>query len=173
MIALHCNQALIEFVKEAVADFRLSSPPRQTERRPGSLFEDNYTPEFKEEPKNLTEIAVHDGWLPNKDAATPDDYPFVTVRPSEATVTNGITQLTIEIVVGTFSRDENAYHDTSNVAQRILMRLAQLKDNLLAHKYERVGSMKWSMPFEQEQPFFMIVLTTNWHIYSSQFDSSI
>ena len=150
MIALNCNKALIELVKEAVEDFRLSAPPRQTERIPGSLFEEN-TPEFAEDPEALHEIAVHDGWLPNKDAATPADYPFVTVRPSEATVDNGITQLTIEIVVGTFSR----------------------KDNLLDHKYERVGSMKWSMPFEQEQPFFMIVLTTNWHIYSSQFDSSI
>lgn len=172
MIALNCNKALIEFVKKAVEDFRLSAPPRQTERIPGSLFEEN-TPEFAEDPEALHEIAVHDGWLPNKDAATPADYPFVTIRPSEATVDNGITQLIIEIVVGTFSRDEDAYHDTSNVAQRILMRLAQLKDNLLDHKYERVGSMKWSMPFEQEQPFFMIVLTTNWHIYSSQFDSSI
>ena len=59
MIALNCNKALIELVKEAVEDFRLSAPPRQTERIPGSLFEEN-TPEFAEDPEALHEIAVHD-----------------------------------------------------------------------------------------------------------------
>ncbi len=172
MIALNCNSAVVEFVREAVTDFRLQRAPRQTKRVPGSLYQTT-TPSYDEDPTDLKEIEVYDGWLPNKDAATVDDYPFVTVRPSAATVNNGCTELTIEIVVGTFSRDEDAYHDTSNVAQRILMRLAQLKDNVLADKYERVDSMKWSMPYEQEQPFFMIVLTTEWRIYTSQFESSI
>ncbi len=172
MIALNCNKAVLDFVQEVVEDFRLPKPPRQTERAPGSLYQTD-TPTYSEDPADLKAISVHDGWLPNKDSATVADYPFVTVRPSEANIDNGITDLTIEIVVGTFSRDEDAYHDTSNIAERILMRLTQLKDNVLNGKYERVGSMKWSMPFEQEQPFFMIVLTTSWHIYSSQFESSI
>ena len=171
MVELYCVDALCSFVEKSLEDFRLKKPPRQTEERPGSLYEEE-TPEYEDDPAEEIAIRVFNGWLPSKSFDNEADYPFVTVRPSEATVHNGATDLSIEIIVGTFVRDDLAYKDTMNVVHRLLMRLAQLKDNILDNKYERIGEMKWNLPFDQKEPYYMAVISTSWRIYTSQFESS-
>lgn len=172
MVELYCVDALCEFVEEALGDFRLPKPPRQTEARPGSLYEEE-TPEYEDDPSDEIAIKVYNGWIPSKSFDNDADYPFVTVRPSEGTVRNGATDLNIDIIVGTFAHDDVAYKDTMNVTHRLLMRLAQLEDNILDHKYERVGEMKWNLPFDQKEPYYMVVISTSWRIYTSQFETSI
>ncbi len=172
MIELLLNQALTELVKTAVKDFSLEKSPRKVEskddRRPGGLFVDGQS-KITTETKERIGVTVYDGWLPSKDVSRPSDFPFVTVRPTSGVVENGCTTVTEEIVIGTFSRDEDAYHDTMNVAQRIATAISNLKFNVLAGKYEKGSEMSWSMPFEQEKPFYMLVITTTWRVYTTQF----
>lgn len=176
MIELFLNQALVDLVRTSVKDFVLSGVKRKTEtsqgRRAGALFVDK-SPEITPEIVTDSGITVYNGWLPEKSAANPSDYPFVTVRPTAATVLNGGTQVTEEILVGTFSRDNLGYQDVLNVTHRIMMQIAELQNNVLANKYERMGAMQWSMPFEQEKPFFMAVITTTWNIYTTEFHFDI
>ena len=172
MIELLLNQALTDLVKTAVKDFSLEKSPRKVEtkndRRPGGLFVDS-DPAVETETTERAGVTVYDGWLPSKDVSRPSDFPFVTVRPSAGAVENGCTTVTEEIVIGTFSRDEDGYHDAMNVAQRIATAISNLKFNVLAGKYEKADPMSWNMPFEQEKPFFMVVLTTTWRVYTTQF----
>ncbi len=171
MVELYCVDALCKLIKEALEDIRLHKPPRQTEERPGSLYEEE-TPEYEDDPEDEIEIKVFNGWLPSKNFDNDADYPFVTVRPSNATVHNGATDLTIEIIVGTFARDDLAYQDTMNVVHRLMMRIAQLENGILDRKYERMGDMKWELPFEQKEPYYMAIISTSWRIYTSQYESS-
>ena len=97
MVELYCVDALCKLIKEALEDIRLHKPPRQTEERPGSLYEEE-TPEYEDDPEDEIEIKVFNGWLPSKNFDNDADYPFVTVRPSNATVHNGATDLNIEII---------------------------------------------------------------------------
>ena len=163
MVELYCVDALCKLIKEALEDIRLHKPPRQTEERPGSLYEEE-TPEYEGKPKEFPSKS--------KNFDNDADYPFVTVRPSNATVHNGATDLTIEIIVGTFARDDLAYQDTMNVVHRLMMRIAQLENGILDRKYERMGDMKWELPFEQKEPYYMAIISTSWRIYTSQYESS-
>lgn len=176
MIELFLNQALVELVKTSVKDFVLTGVERKVEslkgRRAGALFVDK-APEIVDEVVKEMGITVYNGYLPDKTPAHPADFPFVTVRPTSGTVMNGRTQVTEEIIVGSFSRDEDGYQDVLNITHRIMMHLAELQNNILADKYERTGEMQWSMPFEQEKPFFMAMITTNWNIYSTEFHFQI
>lgn len=166
MIEVNLIYALCEQVKNALKDLRLEKPERVEIRKPGSLFLESQKAEIKE--KNYIQIKVFNGWLPNKEA-TVDDFPFVTVRPVAGQISSGLTNLDVELVVGSFSRDELAYNDVMNVMHRVITSLITLNDNVLNHKYERTGDVLWSLPFDQTEPFFQCVITTHWIIYSSEF----
>lgn len=168
MIEVNLTKALCAFIEQAVKDFRLERAPRIEERTPGSLFED--PPVMPEPQKNgVIPIKVYNGWLPDKEQSHPNDFPFITVRPTGGVVKPGCSSCSIDIVIGTYSADSQGYLDVMNVLQRVLMNLSILQNNTLDDKYERVNDMTWQLPFDQPEPFYQAVISTEWNIYKNDF----
>lgn len=172
MVGIECNKALVALVKEAVKDFRLTRIATQTERKPGSLYIDSETPEYDEDPQDLVQVQVFDGFIPSADKIDRIS-PFVTVRPVSAVVSNGGTQLKISIIVGTFSRDQDGYHDTLNVVDRIVTRIMQIPDNILDGRYNLVDNITWELTDDQDEPFFYVTMNTSWSMLSTFHEDSI
>lgn len=171
MIEVFLNEAVCDFVKEIVKNFRLEKPPRVLERKPGSLYDES-DPNTHSDPDGVTPITVYNGWLPLKESDV-DSFPFVTVRAVSGSVVSGRSDTVVEIMVGTFSRDAQAYRDCVNVMHRIMEQLTLLKNNILQKKYIRQDEMTWEMPFDQKEPYFAGVITTHWQMYSTESDFEV
>ncbi len=108
--------------------------------------------------------ALLDGWLPPKDLEV---FPFVIVRPrSGVDSVQGAEQdakETIELIVGTYSDENDGWKDVLQVLQAIRQDLAAAP-TIANTAFEHVGPLTWDIPEEQARPQWLGRATTIWQI---------
>ena len=134
-----CN-ALCDFIKVAVKDFR--SDDRDA--------------------RGLSSVGVYAGWLPPKKGSIGEEFPFVIVRPASGFMNDGSCGASIEIIIGTYSKDYDGFKDAVNLLTRIKTALADVSGRLLNDRFQLEMPMEWELSEDQPYPSWTATLKTNW-----------
>lgn len=139
------TEALREFIREAVKDFRL--PVENGEARAPQVI---------------------NGYLPPKRSGDTDDFPFVIVLPEKGTSNREATEVTVSIIIGCFAEDYDGHEYCLNVMSRIRSALAAMENNILANKYVLSFPVTWELVPEQPWPQWQLNMTTQWEFNTPQ-----
>lgn len=107
---------------------------------------------------------VVEGWLPPKGSSSSNepDFPYVIVRLYKGEDNDKRGQVTIKIIVGTYSEEIEGWKDAGNVIMRI--RNALLITRILDNRYRLELPLKWQLFEEQPYPEWIGEIITNWII---------
>ena len=145
MIENKLTEALRDFIKEAIKDFRL--PVENGEMRAPQVV---------------------NGYLPPKRSGDCDDFPFVIVRPEKGTSDREATEITVSIIIGCFAEEYDGHEYCLNVMARIRSALASMENNILANKYVLNFPIDWDISPDQPYPQWQIDMTTHWQFNTPQ-----
>lgn len=190
MVELELCRALRAFIEEAVKSLQLPVEPHVPIEPlpvdpPGEEREDDedidagmMTDGMTDEVPQFAEYAqcrtpkVFNGYLPPKhqddDAHESDDFPFIVVRPDEATSTRESTMVTVSIIFGAYSASSDGYEHCLNMASRVRQALMSMPFLTLDGRYQLRDEITWRNTAEQPWPFWQVDMTTHWLIISPQ-----
>lgn len=136
----HLTQALRAFLAEALKDFSYLAQDGRTEGAP----------------------KIVNGFLPPKKEPDGRDWPFVVVRPVEGSIDEEETSISVEIIVGCWSREFEGYEYSLNVLSRIRNALTMLPARTLDHRFRLDFPIKWELQADQPYPSWTTVMITDW-----------
>lgn len=136
----HLTQELRAFLADALKDFSYLAQDGKTEGSP----------------------KVINAFLPPKKESDGRDWPFVVVRPVEGSIDEEKTTVSVQIIVGCWSREFEGYEYCLNVLSRIRNALAMLPARTLDHRFLLAFPVKWELLNEQPYPSWTAVMTTDW-----------
>ncbi len=177
MVELELCRALRSFITDAVKDLQLPVEPPQQILDADDYPEDEETPETPpEEPSPTEEYAncrtptVINGYLPPKenDVDRGKDFPFIVVRPDEATSTRESTVATVSIIFGAYSQTSDGYEHCLNMMTRVRNALMSMPFLTLNERYILEDEVTWRNLSEQPYPYWQIDMTTKWTFISPQ-----
>ncbi|KYD02639.1 hypothetical protein B4102_0233 [Heyndrickxia sporothermodurans] len=148
MTPIELVDALVEYVKQIVKDFNLTTKVEGVSKVP----------------------SVYAGYLPNQDEdededdrLTPNDYPFIIIRYlSESDELYSENVVNIRLLIGTFSEEEqNGWRDTINIATRIKM---ELKKKMYLGPFVLKDKIQIELFEEQLKPFWHGIMDLTFNI---------
>lgn len=113
-------------------------------------------------PGNLRAPQIIDGYLPPKRSTPDDDFPFVIVRAEEGIAQQGQTQVTVSLIIGTYTTETDGYAHCLEIMQRIRTALCQLPNQTLNARYQLAFPIEWRNVPDQPYPQWIIEMTTRW-----------
>ena len=136
----HLTQELLAFLADVLKDFSYRAQDGKTEGAP----------------------KVINGFLPPKKGQDGRDWPFVVARPVEGSINEEETVVSIQIIVGCWSKDFEGYEYCINVLSRLRNALTMLPARTLNNRFRLAFPVKWEFLEEQPYPSWMAVMTTKW-----------
>lgn len=114
---------------------------------------------------------IVNGWLPHKRSSGPKDrdFPFIIVRPkSGATTDHANSQVTIQLLLGTYSEEYDGYQHNMQLLARLRLALFGLPSLTLNNRYRIEYPLKWELFDDQPWPEWAMKVETNWTVYTPQ-----
>lgn len=105
---------------------------------------------------------IINGFLPPKKEPDGRDWPFVLIRPVEGSIDEEETTVSVQIIVGCWSREFEGYEYCLNVLSRIRNALTMLPARTLDYRFRLAFPIKWEFLSEQPYPSWTAVMTTDW-----------
>lgn len=109
----------------------------------------------------LKEPQVVLGYLPFKGESENPDYPYIIIRAVNGVDDKEKSIISINIILGIYSEDNDGWEDIINVCQRV--RQALLDNKTLANKF-CLEQIEWEIFEEQTIPEWNGILRTLWSL---------
>ena len=138
-------EALKEKIAEAVKDFRL--PVEYGDMRAPNVI---------------------NGYLEPRDSTRKDVFPFVLVRSEEGSVNVDKTQVTVAIIIGCYSNENDGDKHCLNVMTRIRKALSEMENGILANKYMLKYPITWQIAPLQPFNKWQLDMITQWEYNTPQ-----
>lgn len=107
------------------------------------------------------------GWLPPKESAGAEDFPFLIVRPRSGVDTEQAADqnatAVVDIVVGTYSDTDDGWLDVMILIDAIRADLGA-EPAISGTAFEQVGPLTWEIPVEQYRPQWFGTVKTIWNV---------
>lgn len=146
MTSIELVDSLVEFIKEVVKEYNLTTKVKGQSKVP----------------------SVYAGYLPSEeeeedDSLNPNDYPFIIVRFIADTDDIGSSDSTsIRLIIGTYSEDEqNGWRDTLNIATRIKI---ELKKQQTIGPFALTGKIQTDLFEEQLKPYWHVIMDLDYFV---------
>lgn len=147
MVEVKLAEALREFIRNAVKDFRLPVESGEYVFRAPTVI---------------------NGYLPPKRSGQDDDFPFVIVRVDGGDSEGEQTSVKVSIIIGCFAEEYDGHEYCLNVYSRIRNALMSMKNGILANKYVLQQPISWDIVPEQPYPQWQLDISTNWAFNAPQ-----
>ena len=139
MIENLLTEALCKKIEEAVKEFRL--PVQNGEMRAPKII---------------------NGYLPPKRSRVDDDFPYVVVRAESGVCDRGESSVTVALLIGCYSKDDDGHEYCLNVMSRIRTALMSLENETLDKKYILQLPIKWDLAPVQPVDQWQLDMVTTW-----------
>lgn len=115
-----------------------------------------------------TTPTVHLGYLPSKtkENAGQSDMNFIIIRPLSGEDQEDRNKVTVKLLFGTESQDDDGFMDVFNVMETV--RIALLKKRIIEHLFPLELPYKWKFFEEQPQPDWFGEAETIWALPTVQ-----
>ena len=155
MVEIELCRSLRAFIEDAVKDLYLPC-----------AAEDDKASDWEYESRRVPRVI--NGYLPQKRSEAEDDFPFIVVRPDEATSTRESTSVTVSIIFGAYSESPDGYEHCLNMVSRVRTALMAMPFLRLDDRYILEDELSWSNFSEQAWPYWQVDMTTKWTFISPQ-----
>ncbi len=145
MIEVYLTKAIRSFLTDVCKDYALGTEGGETR-----------TPK------------IVNGYLPYE-SDSEQDFPFVIVRADSASTDGDMTDVDVDIIIGTYVPDDThpVGHDVClEIMARIRTALVGLPEQLLEKRYQLQMPISWDMPAEQPYPYWQLNMSTKWSIHN-------
>ncbi len=151
MVELELCRALRAFIEDAVKDLVLPVKDEEEGRTP----------------------TVFNGYLPAKKPGDRGEvekkyFPFIVVRPDEGESDRDSTRVTVSIIFGAYSKEDDGYEHCLNMMTRVRDALMAMPFETLAGRYQLRDSITWANFPDQPWPYWQVDMKTQWLINSPQ-----